>query len=339
MKNLITCLVVCVLSGATFAETWTVDDDGKADFDNIQSALYSASDGDVIVVMPGTYTSTQDAYVVNMYGKAVTLRSSDPSEPNVVAATIIDGEGTRRGIACFNDETSSTSISGFTITNGYADSGGGMYNLNSSPTLTNCIFKNNTTSTAHGGGMCNENNSNPNLTNCTFENNTSDENGGGIYNSYSHPTLIDCTFANNISNDRGGGMFNLYCSPTLISCTVNNNTATNDGGGMYNYSSNSMLTGSTLCSNAPNQLVGNWTDEGGNTVTAICPVPGACCTNDNCIVSEQEDCVTFFGQWLGEGTTCENNPCPTSCLGDVTGDGQVNVSDLLAVIAVWGACP
>jgi hypothetical protein len=28
MKNLITCLSVCVLSGATFADTWTVDDDG-----------------------------------------------------------------------------------------------------------------------------------------------------------------------------------------------------------------------------------------------------------------------------------------------------------------------
>ena len=29
MKNLITCLAVCVMSGATFATTWTVDDDGK----------------------------------------------------------------------------------------------------------------------------------------------------------------------------------------------------------------------------------------------------------------------------------------------------------------------
>jgi hypothetical protein len=30
---------VCVLSGAAFAATWTVDDDGKADFDNIQDAV------------------------------------------------------------------------------------------------------------------------------------------------------------------------------------------------------------------------------------------------------------------------------------------------------------
>ena len=98
---------MCLLSGAAFATTWTVDDDGldfpKADFDNIQAAVDAASDGDEIVVMPGTYTSTQDAHVVNMLGKAVTLRSVSPSNADVVAATIIDGENSRRGIACFND--------------------------------------------------------------------------------------------------------------------------------------------------------------------------------------------------------------------------------------------
>ena len=30
---------MCVLSGVTFADTLTVDDDGKADFDNIQAAV------------------------------------------------------------------------------------------------------------------------------------------------------------------------------------------------------------------------------------------------------------------------------------------------------------
>ena len=39
MKNLITCLVVCALSGTTFADTLTIDDDGKADFNNIQAAV------------------------------------------------------------------------------------------------------------------------------------------------------------------------------------------------------------------------------------------------------------------------------------------------------------
>jgi hypothetical protein len=111
---------------------------------------------------------------------------------------------------------------------------------------------------------------------------------------------------------------------------------------MYNAlgSSNPTLTDTTVCGNTPDQIYGNWIDNGGNTIAEVCPLnQGACCTNDNCLVSEQENCLAFFGEWQGEGTTCVNNPCPTSCLGDISGDGQVNVNDLLILIAAWGACP
>ena len=63
MKNLITCLIICVLSNTALAEVWSVDDDGKADFDNIQAAVDAAGNGDEIVVMPGTYTGTGDQVV------------------------------------------------------------------------------------------------------------------------------------------------------------------------------------------------------------------------------------------------------------------------------------
>ncbi|MDG2291030.1 MAG: dockerin type I domain-containing protein, partial [Phycisphaerales bacterium] len=33
-----------------------------------------------------------------------------------------------------------------------------------------------------------------------------------------------------------------------------------------------------------------------------------------------------------------NDDCMTPCLGDVDGDGSVNVVDLLAVISAWGPC-
>ena len=165
MKNLITCLSVCVLSGATFATTWTVDDDGKADFDNIRSAMQHANDGDEVVVFPGTYTGTGgNAAVVDMFGKAIWLHSSDGPE-----STFIDGENNYSGIYCYGGETNKTIIEGFTIQNCYATKGS-------------------------GGGMYLINNAQPTLKNCTFANNIANENGGGMFNNSSSPTLDNCTF-------------------------------------------------------------------------------------------------------------------------------------------------
>ena len=60
-------LISLCLTSTALATTWTVDDDGKADFDNIQAAVDAASNGDEIIVMPGTYTGT-GSEVVNMLG-------------------------------------------------------------------------------------------------------------------------------------------------------------------------------------------------------------------------------------------------------------------------------
>jgi subtilisin-like proprotein convertase family protein len=40
--------------------------------------------------------------------------------------------------------------------------------------------------------------------------------------------------------------------------------------------------------------------------------------------------------WAVTITTCS---CGPTCLGDLNGDGQVNVNDLLGVTSTWGACP
>ena len=42
---------------------------------------------------------------------------------------------------------------------------------------------------------------------------------------------------------------------------------------------------------------------------------------------------------MGEGTDPADVTCPLVCAEDVNGDGLINVSDLLAIISVWGACP
>lgn len=241
MKQIITCAAVCVLVNTSLADTWTVDDDGKADFDNIQAAVDASSDGDEIIVAPGTYTSTASA-VVNMQGKAVWLHSSEGQE-----TTFINGENERQGILCVTSETSNTIIEGLTIINGKGSLGGGMYTDLSNPTLRDCVFMNNYADVdnygGRGGGMYNDS-SNPTLTNCTFTSNSASPstngNGGGMFNLDSSPTLTNCTFSYNTA-PYGGGLRNKNSNPELIDCTFTDNTADVTGGGMYNGSSSPML--------------------------------------------------------------------------------------------------
>ena len=48
--------IICFhLACTCIAETWHVDDDGKADFSSIQEAINVASNGDFIVVHSGVY--------------------------------------------------------------------------------------------------------------------------------------------------------------------------------------------------------------------------------------------------------------------------------------------
>jgi predicted outer membrane repeat protein len=129
-------------------------------------------------------------------------------------------------------------LDGFTITGGKADSsnydyycGGGMYNENSSPALTNVTFSGN--SAGYGGGMSN-NMSSPTLTNVIFDSNSADD-AGGMYSCDSAPIMTDVTFSNNNAQYDGGGM-NIVenASPVLTNVLFTGNSAVNYGGGIYN---------------------------------------------------------------------------------------------------------
>jgi parallel beta-helix repeat protein/predicted outer membrane repeat protein len=210
---------------------FTVDDDGPADFDNIQAAIDAALNGDKIEVAPGTYYET-----VNFNGKSVRLYSS--GGPDV---TTINANGAHHVVQCVNGEDASTVLDGFTITGGNAGGwgrGGGMFNLYSSPTIINCTFIANWAED-QGGGMYNRTNSSPILINCTFVGNSAMYNGGGICNeSDSNPTLINCIFSgNSAKHGNGGAMYGVYGDPPeVINCTFSHNSAGYRGGGVYDHS-------------------------------------------------------------------------------------------------------
>ena len=147
---------------------------------------------------------------------------------------------------------SSAVLDGVTITGGNANgslehgSGGGMYNLRSSPTITNVTFSENKAS--DGGGMYNEYVSSQTITNVLFSGNMA-KTGGGMQNNFSSPTITNGVFSRNEASFIGGGMYNFQGSnPSLTSLTFNGNRA-NNGGGMFNENSNPTLTSVTFSEN------------------------------------------------------------------------------------------
>ena len=155
-----------------------------------------------------------------------------------------------KGGGMYNDNLSNPTLNNVTFSNNSAEYGGGMYNITeSNPTLDKVTFSGNfasgTTVSTRGGGMYNDNSS-PMLTNVFFEGNSAAA-GGGMYNDYSFPTLKGVTFFHNNAESSGGsasggGMSNLDSNPLLMDGYFFQNSA-NLGGGMFNKHSSPTLTG------------------------------------------------------------------------------------------------
>jgi beta propeller repeat protein len=79
-------LVLVVFAFSCWGETIIVDQNGSADFDNIQDAIDYSWDGDTVIVKRGVYP--EDIF---FNSRAITLTSENPNDPNTVAATIING--------------------------------------------------------------------------------------------------------------------------------------------------------------------------------------------------------------------------------------------------------
>jgi hypothetical protein len=81
--------------------------------------------------------------------------------------------------------------------------GGGVYNEFETPTITDCVFHGNSTigkAEGWGGGMLNGYFTTPKITNCTFAGNSANL-GGAMFNlTFSNPSIINCTMTRNFAN-------------------------------------------------------------------------------------------------------------------------------------------
>ncbi|OHB44779.1 MAG: hypothetical protein A2Y13_00040 [Planctomycetes bacterium GWC2_45_44] len=108
------------------------------EYTTLQSAISASSNGDEIILDPNTYSG--EGFVdISFNGLAITVRSTDPNDPNIVAATIISCNAPVRAFVFDHNEGANSILNGLTIQNGYLD---GVYCRQSSPTIKNCRFLN-----------------------------------------------------------------------------------------------------------------------------------------------------------------------------------------------------
>jgi len=224
MKRRMPMLMTLLLAASCLAETVTVDDDGPADFSSIQQALDNARQGDVVVVMPGTY---EEQIIFN--ARPVTVRSQAPDDPTVVQATVIRYDAEPAVVFRWREDSASV-LEGFTVT------GQGILCAGTSPTISRNVIRNCT-----GPGIEGQDLATPTIVGNTIVGNA----GEGIYRchgpvyentiSQNVAGLAHCggTIRNNVisSNGQAGGLY--FCDGEIAGNVIVGNDVDTDGGGIY----------------------------------------------------------------------------------------------------------
>ena len=197
-------------------------------------ALNQAAWGDTIFVAQGTYdeadiyinqnVSLRGGYIFDGNGFSLPGGGIDP------ATTVIDVQGSGRGLRVQVASAYHPVVEGFTIRNAAASGfGGAIYvQASSAPTLTQLIILD--SSATRGGGIYVDAGS-PILQDITISSTVASDRGGGIYVSGGSSVIQDVVIFD-AAADSGGGIYVAGGNPTVQRVRVLDNVAGGYGGGV-----------------------------------------------------------------------------------------------------------
>ncbi len=219
---------------------------GGGTYSSIQSAINASSNGQTIIVYPATYNER-----INFSGKNIAVRSLNPTDPETIDDTVINGQALGSVVTFNSGESAASILEGFTILNGAAANGAGITCSNaSSPTIRNNAIRTNI-ATVNGGGVFVSGSSNPTIIDNRISDNRSTGRGAGIYIENSSPLIRGNVIQSNISQGSSGGGLHLgvgSSGATITSNTIYLNTAL-FGGGLHVENASPTINGNKILGN------------------------------------------------------------------------------------------
>jgi predicted outer membrane repeat protein len=171
--------------------------------------------------------------LLNAMGGGIFL---EKSSPKITHCFVTENSAAFYGGGIYSLDSSPSLANSLFARNSATYRGGGIYfnkgqqqnSYITYPSLANCVFSGN--SATRGGGLYNDNSS-PTITNCIIFGNTSAYGGGGIYGSSSSPLITNCTFADNSAENKGGAIYtSASSSATMQNSIFFNNASGNEVG-------------------------------------------------------------------------------------------------------------
>jgi len=307
MKKLLVTFICLIPFFTSQAIIITVDDDGPADFDNIQEAINSSGPGDTIVVKPGVYDRR-----IFFNNKPVILTSENPDDSNIVQSTIISNDS-RYSVNFDFGEGHNSIITGFTIT------GQGIHCYGASPTISKNIIRD-----CNGHGIHGEDKAAPVISDNTIssnlgygiyycdgpiENNTISQNRGGI--AYCNGPITGNRIINNYNNNlNNSGSALLFCKGPITFNLLAGNYALSRGGACYECSGN--IIGNRIINNTSEISGGALSNCGGRISNNI--IAGNRSRNGGGLIS----CNYIFNNTIVGNIAKENGGAMSQCPGYIS---------------------